>query len=236
MASLKWINENGVHYHEHRDSLYYNKYEYRATANVPALRIYYRYSSYADAVVRGTYWNDNDHFVLVRNRESVNHYYHWIESLEHELQHDLIKIRKGDDDKLILFSNDLALLRRIEDLRPEPGDVVYTRAITIPQEEVRVKYFVREPKHKYRVYMKNQILSREAKQALSEMIGQNSSTLHPSKSFYRWLNPKNGAWISSWLNATFFIDYDDENLTSYIMLMFGEHVTKRYALKHRLIQ
>lgn len=237
MGRLKWINENGVHYHDHRDSLYYDEYKYRATANIPSLRVCYRYYSYADAIARGTYWNDVDHFILVKNRDIVNKYFEWLSGLKHQIETNLIKVRKGDYDKLIVFSNDLQLLRSLEQVCTEPGDVVYTQAIPPePTSETNIKYFAREPKHTYRVYLKNVILSPDQKEKLRDFLDKNSRTLYPSKSLYRWLNPSSSAWRSTWLNGTYFIDYDSESMLTYIMLVCGEYVSKSYHLKTRVIE
>jgi hypothetical protein len=100
-----------------------------------------------------------------------------------------------------------------------------------------VKHFVREPKHKYRVYMKSRRIESgfvsEWKELLDRIDG-----LHPSPGLRYWLDnydmtQPSWGWRYRWSSASFFIDYDDESTLSYLALMHGEILGKRYKLEKR---
>ena len=65
-----------------------------------------------------------------------------------------------------------------------------------------------------------------------------SPDLYPSPSLKYWLqgynsNAPSWSWRYRFTNCNHFIDYDEETLLSYLALMHGEYLGKRYKLEKR---
>jgi hypothetical protein len=237
MGLLKSIkNVPGIDFYEFRDQDYYNKYTYRARLTF----IGTRQLMYA-----------KDEAELVKRVNSTNPIYGSFKEERPQMKKNLPilvkilewKIKSQKDKKstirlesntLAVFSNDLSYLKTLEAIDPSL-EVNYTEVQK--SEFVGVKNFVREPKHKYRVYLKSKKIERVFISDLQDLLDRTKG-LYPSPGLKCWLSSYNitqpaWGWRYRWTSASHFIDYDDESTLSYLALLHGEMLGKRYKLEKR---
>jgi hypothetical protein len=87
--------------------------------------------------------------------------------------------------------------------------------------------------HNYRVYFKSKRVEQNVQSELRNLLNKNKS-LTPSNAFNKWLygSTKN-LWKSRWMSSAYFIDYDDESTLSYLALMHGDLLGRKYKLEKR---
>jgi hypothetical protein len=94
---------------------------------------------------------------------------------------------------------------------------------------------MRKPKHKFRVYLKSRRVEGSFAEDLYNMFKKNKS-LYPSPALKHWAKGSKGnqsSWRYRFSNASHFIDYDDESVLSYLALLHGDMLGKRYKLEKR---
>lgn len=236
MALLRLAKDTtDIDYYEYRDTDYYGKYKYRVRFNLPCVR-YASFEKTADGLLKRV--NSQHEFKGVRksDRPTVTHY---LDSLVRfiEYRNNLKETNNGilrvESDTVAFFSNDLELLKLAETINPE-SECNYTEAKVTTF--VGVKTFVNEPKHKYRVYFKTKMIENGFIPQLSDLLSR-SPGMYPSESLKYWLHRYHVNNLYSWryryTNANHFIDYDDESTLSYLALMHGDILGKRYKLEKR---
>jgi hypothetical protein len=137
-----------------------------------------------------------------------------------------------------VFSNDLNYLKSLETL----GFIVdYTEV----QDNVPtgIKYFVEEPKYKYRIYLKSKRVSDDFPKKLQNMFERYKGTntkIVPSPSLRDWLTergtPSLGGWLAwkrSYCSSHFFIDYNDESFITIFALTFTNMISRKFTLEKR---
>ena len=99
-----------------------------------------------------------------------------------------------------------------------------------------IKHFVNEPKNKFRVYFRSKRTSENFRDGLNKLL-DNNKALKPSNALKYWLKPQTassrGWWYGNYLSSNYFIDYNDESYLSYLHLMYGEFLGKKYRLEKR---
>ena len=240
MALLRSVeNIPGVNFYEHRDQLYYNKYEYRARFYIAGARYTW-------------YIKDNIQELIDRlNAPAVGYNYHSrITSDRDEIKENIPKLTKFlhwrnkikkkknstirvEHNTVAVFSNDLQELRDITNIIPDI-EMDITQAQT--SNFVGVKYFVRKPKHSYRVYLKSRRVEASFALDLHEMFKKNKK-LYPCPSLKHWakgsVNSNQVSWRYRFSSSTHFIEYDDESTLSYLAILHGDMLGKRYKLEKR---
>jgi hypothetical protein len=109
---------------------------------------------------------------------------------------------------------------------------------------VGVKYFVREPKYNYRIYLKSKRVNDEFREKMQKFIKRYENTdtvIVASGSLSHWLkddtNYVRGSWSYHWnkcyTSTNYFIDYNDESTLTLFSLMFSGMVSKSYKLEKR---
>jgi hypothetical protein len=228
-------NVPGIDFYEYRDQHYYNKYEYRARFNLFG--------------VRYTWYIKDDIQELIDRLDTKNNYSIRLEEDRDLIRENLPKLdafiqwRTGQKNKknstiriegntVAVFSNDLVELKHIE-TAINGIEVDYTQAQM--SNYIGVKHFVRRPKHNFRIYLKSRRVEGSFAEDLHNMF-KNNKKLYPSPALRHWAlgckNNQNG-WRYRFSNANHFIDYDDESTLSYLALMHGDMLGKRYKLEKR---
>jgi hypothetical protein len=237
MGLLKSVdNVPGVNFYEHRDQFYYNKYEYRARFELVGVRYTWylkediqelidRLDSRAVGYNRISYDRDE----VKENLPKLEAFLKWRNTIKKKKTSTI----RVEHNTVAVFSNDLQELQNIE--TAIPGIVVdYTQAQTANY--VGVKYFARQPKHNYRVYLKSKRVESSFALDLNNLFKKNKN-LFPCDSLVYWtrgaINSGMSAWRYRFSSATHFIDYDDESTLSYLALMHGNMLGKRYKLEKR---
>ena len=138
-----------------------------------------------------------------------------------------------------VFTNDIEVLRKLSLIFSENWDQLQITQI-VSTSEKNVKTFSREPKHKFRVYLRDMVLrdNLETFYNIKQVIKTNKKTLFPSIGLDKWLNPKKPkhvyqSWQYNYVYSMYFIDYDDENMLSYLHLMLDKVLGKSYKLEKR---
>jgi hypothetical protein len=234
MALLKSVDDvPGIDFYEYRDTDYYNKYTYRVRIQLPCVRYTWQCKVPEDLdlklrlkgpgrlrAVDKIAFSDNlpalKEFVTFRNK--------------------LKKAKTGqiriEYNTAAIFSNDLQLLKSIEQIDPI---LSYDYTEVKKSDFVGVKHFTKQPKHKYRIYLKGKRISDDFPSEFKDLL-ERMTTLYPSESLIWWLkdaHQSRGHWRYRYANPTHFIDYDDESTLSYLMLLYGEIFGKRYKLEKR---
>lgn len=136
-----------------------------------------------------------------------------------------------ESDKISVFSNDLVLLKTLEKF----GKVEYSQVdVSIPK---GVKYFVKEPKYKNRIYLKGKAVTPTFHIELAEFISRYENTatvIVPSNGLRYWLHStKRHTWAFRYTSSSFFMDYNDDSSYTLIALFFHEMLSKHFKLEKR---
>lgn len=235
MALLKLVdNVPNIDYHEYRDHEFYNKYKYRARFKFMGANFLY----YAKTVEQ---WRtriinkDNNWFagrLTFKQKEDILSKQHVVKKfLEFKLDAKKNEVTiRIEGNAISFFSNNLDLLLSIKDWDP-------TLKVDITEcklgEYSGVKYFVRQPKNRYRVYLKSKRVTTDLIDQLKDMLEKHNS-LKPSKGLEKWLkNIGRGTWRHRYCSSAYSIDYDDESMLSYLAICHGEILGKKYKLEKR---
>lgn len=235
MGLLKSVdNVPGIDFYEYRDQDYYGKYAYRARLSIVGVRHLLFVKNEAELKLRvsrgGGYYSKADKEAVRDNLPVL------IKLLEWKLKskEDKNTTIRGEYNTLAVFSNDLAYLKTIEAIDPSLS-VDYTQVQR--SEFVGIKHFVNEPTHKYRAYFKSRRIEQSFVNEIKDLLARTKG-LHPSPSLKSWLdgygvNQVAWSWRYRYSNPNHFIDYDDESTLSYLALMYGDMLGKRYKLEKR---
>ena len=236
MGLLKLVdNVQGVDFYEHRDQLYYNKYEYRARFNLVGIRYTWYLKHDIQDLIDRLDAPPNSYHRISYDRDEVRENLPKLEKFiqwRNELQKKKTSTIRVEHNTVGVFSNNLQELRDIENIIP--GVVIdITQAQT--SNYVGIKHFMREPKHKFRVYLKSKRVEGSFAKDLHDLFKKNKK-LYPCDSLRHWAKGSAGninQWKYRFSSATHFIDYDDESTLSYLALLHGPMLGKRYKLEKR---
>jgi len=238
MGLLKLATDTpGIDFYDYRDSDYYGKYKYRVRFSIEGVR-YAMYEKNFDGLIKRynilTGWKkikDADRPVVTDNLEALGKFIDFRNMLK-DNNTGLVRI---EHNKIAMFSNDLSLLKTSESIK-EGIFYDYTEAQT--NNFIGVKSFVNDPKHKYRVYLKSRKVDDTIFATQLGDLLKRTPELYPSPSLRYWINgsldTSRWSWRYRFTNATHFIDYDDETILSYLALIHGEFLGKRYKLEKRI--
>ena len=237
MALLRSVNNvPNIDYYEYRENNFYNKYRYRAKLTIDGLS-YTRYVSTTTALLtrltgpNRTKIREHTLNQVMANITELNNYINWrnthtkSKSVTCRLEMNTVSI----------YSDDLDLLLTLKDLG------VVTVNITEAQLEKfsGTKYYVNEPKHNYRIYLRGVYF--DDKNFVKDLYNtiKISKELVPSKALKEWLDRyiSRPTLVTSWkysrTDGNHSIDYDNESTLSYLLLMYGHMLGKRYKLEKR---
>lgn len=235
MGLLKSVEDvPGIDFYEYRDQDYYNKFEFRARFDLVGVRYTWflkdNITELIDRLDKPSHYNriTHDKDKIRENLPKLEAFIKWRNYLK-EKKNSTIRI---EHNSISVFSNDLQELKNITSFIPDI-DVDYTQVQK--SNFVGVKYFVREPKHKFRVYLKSRRVESSFALDLYELFKKNKN-LYPCDSLKHWAKgsiKNQSSWRYRFSNANHFIDYDDESTLSYLAIMYGEMLGKRYKLEKR---
>ena len=238
MGLLKLAENNpDVDFYEYRDQLYYNKYEYRARFELVGVRYTWylkediqelidRLDAPAIGYNRISYERDQ----VRENIPILTSFLKWRNEIKKK-KNSTIRI---EHNTVAVFSNDLQELKDI--VNQIPNLVVDYTKVELSN-FIGVKHFMRQPKHKFRVYLKSKRVENAFAVDLDKLFKQNKS-LYPCDSLKFWIKGSvikgnQHSWRYRFTSANYFIDYDDESTLSYLAIMHGDMLGKRYKLEKR---
>ncbi len=237
MGLLKSVdNVPGIDYYEYRDNNYYNNYEYRMRVEIPCIRYSWwcKTTSELDDKINGKVKKYGS--IKKEDMPEVVSHQHALKTVI-TIQSTRKKSKdlglRIESNTVAFFSNDLTKLQEIATLLGSKYNPDYTQVQT--SQYAGIKHFVDEPKHKYRVYLKSKRVADDFHVELKDTFARQKE-LYPSGALQSWMNRDNkrwGIWSFRWTSAAHFIDYDDESTLSYLALIHGEVLGKKYKLEKR---
>ncbi len=237
MALLRSVNNvPNIDYYEYRETNFYNKYSYRAKLTIDGLS-YTRYARTPQDLLNRltgpsrTKIREHTLNQVMAKITELNNYISWRNT--HKKSKSVTC--RLEMNTVSIYSNDLDLLLTLKDLG------VVTVNITEAQlEKFSVtKYYVNKPKHNYRIYLRGVYF--DDKNFVKDLYNtiEKSKELVPSKALKEWLDKyiNRPTLITSWkysrTDGNHSIDYDNESTLSYLLLMYGHMLGKRYKLEKR---
>ena len=184
MGLLKSVeNVPGIDFYDYRDDDYYGKYIYRARLSLLGIRQLLFANDVAELTSRVTkgagYYSKAEKQKIKDNLPILSKLLEWkIKSKE-----DKNCTIRGEHNNLAVFSNDLSYLKTLESIDPSL-EVDYTEVQK--SEYVGVKLFVKEPKHKYRVYLKARRIEESFVTDIRDLL-KKTKGLYPSPALSHWL-------------------------------------------------
>ena len=238
MALLRSVKDvPNIDYYEYKENNYYNNYRYRAKFRIDGLG-YTSYAKTSEDLVKRIDSTGYDRLRVDRKAmilENFNEITNFIDWRNSNKKPRTVGFRL-EGDTASVYSNDLNLLLTLKELGP----------ITVKITEVQLeqfagtKYYVNKPKHNYRIYLKTAYI--EDKNFIKDLCDtvKKSKELVPSNALRDWLDgyikrpiAALNSWSYRYTSGTHSIDYDNESTLSYLMLMYGHMLGKRYKLEKR---
>jgi hypothetical protein len=226
-----------IDYYEYKENNYYNNYRYRAKFSIDGLG-YTSYAKTPEDLVKRMDSTGYDRIradrkaMIVENFDEITNFIDWRNANK---KPRTVGFRLEGDTSSV-YSNDLDLLLTLKELGP----------ITVKITEVQLeqfagtKYYVNKPKHNYRIYLRSAYI--EDKTFVKDLYDTIKKTkeLVPSNALKDWLDKyvrrpiaSHNSWSYRYTSGTHSIDYDNESTLSYLMLMYGHMLGKRYKLEKR---
>ena len=222
-----------IDYYEYKENTYYNKYLYRAKFSIPGLALTYNVKDSKGLVerVNATGYlrlRADRKAIVLENKQLLSSYIDWRNA--HKKQGHITFRLEGDTASI--YSNDLELLLTLKNI---PVEVEITEVKL--EQFAGTKYYVRTPKHKYRIYLKTVYIKDKTFITDLDNTLKKSKELVPSPSLKGWLRGYKNSHLYSWryryTSGSHSIDYDNESTLSYLVLMYGDMLGKRYKLEKR---
>jgi hypothetical protein len=228
----------GVDLVDHRSTLYYGKYQFRARLTLDGLnRTYFakNFLEYEKVIDRNKKKTSGKRRIELDKIDmaAIERYINW-RNTNKDNKTAMIRV---EGNTAGVFSNDLQLLKTLEQI--SPGTTVdYTEVDqSIPQ---GTKYYVKQPKHNYRVYLKSKRVSDEWKKSLSRFFDRykdSDTVVVPSNALDWWLKPDKPTntwyWNTNYCSSHYYIDFDEQSTDTLFALMFGDMISKRLKLEKR---
>lgn len=232
LSKLQQIRSDGVGFIDHRTGPYYDKYKYRARVYCSGITLIWwcKKSSEIPALAL-----KNKKRWLGADIPSIQQFFDWKLANATDKTTRQCNVRV-EGNVASVFSNDLTLLKTLEAIGLE---IDYTEVdSSIP---VGIKYFVKEPKFKYRLHLKSKRVEDGFVDKLNEFVNRykdSDSKIVPSKSLTSWLSPTNrlnrwASWRHRYCSSSYFFEYNEESTLTLFMLYFDNIVSKRYKLEKR---
>lgn len=227
-------NIQGIDYLDYRDSIYYNKYHYRARITVEGLRrgYYFDPDEFEERFDNNRLWGKMRDDEKERIKENLPEIKQLLQFRVDNRKNKQITIRM-EGNTMAVFHNDLDFLHKSFD-GLVGAKIDYTQVETAGY--AGIKHFVNEPKNKFRVYFRSKRTPETFREGLNKLLSTNKA-LKPSNALKHWLKPQTassrGWWYGNYLSSSYFIDYNDESYLSYLALMYGDFLGKKYKLEKR---
>ena len=226
-----------IDFYEYKETNFYNNYRYRAKFTIDGLGLT-AYVKTPDELIRrlnATGYRKVRVDIKATVMEKINELNNYIDWRNTHKKPGSVGFRL-EQDTVSVYSNDLDLLLTLKDL-----GLVNVQMTEVKLEQYAgTKYYVHEPKHKYRIYLRGAYIKDTTfVQDLHDTI-KRTKELVPSKSLKDWLSvyikrpiAAQNSWSYRWASSSHSIDYDSESTLSYLMLMYGHMLGKRYKLEKR---
>lgn len=212
-----------------RPKLYFDKYKYKAVIHNPVFHLV-RYTKTPKQLIDNIEFRSKSggYFFNGRILEEVDtapllKFIDWRNN-----NNSGITIRI-DYNKISIYGNDLDLLKTIELIGPK---VDYSEVKVEGDPEILLRY---NPKHPYRTYFKSKSLNADFHQEMQKFLKSYEKSVFPCGALCKWAyNLKAGQhWKKHYLEACFFVEYDNESIRTLLGLTFDQIIGKTYKVEQR---
>lgn len=220
-----------------KSKLYYDKYKYRATLYHQDFH-HTRYAKNKKQLIdsiefrikNGGYFFGNSLNYDLKNTTMLPYSMEVpLAFLNWKLDNEKGLTIRTDYNMVSVYGNDLELLKTLETIGPE---VSYTQIIQQGDPDVLLR---NNPNYQYRTYFKSRTLPDEFHDEIGKFLSAYSQSITPCGSLKKWafkLDPK-CQWKKKYLEASFFIEYDNESLRTLLALNFDKYLGKTYKVEQR---
>jgi hypothetical protein len=171
--------------------------------------------------------------VDIENQKRLERFLLW--KLANQQSEDvLIRI---DGNSGSAFSNDLEKLKELEKsvFTDSVAELEYSEINLAGDPDIIT---LKNPKHKYRVYLKSKVISLDFHSELASFLNLHEKSLYPCnalKTFAEAKDRKTRYWKYRWLSGSFFIEYDSESVSTLISLFLDQYLGKTYKIEKRIV-
>ena len=235
LLKLQQIRSDGIGYIDHRD-LYFGKYTYRARVHMVGAYLCSFATTKEEVEKRIKY---NKKTLALAKVDDLVRFAEWRKEQKKEKKSEITFRIEGQTASV--FSNDLDFLRELESMG---FNVDFTAVEDVVP--VGVKYFVNEPKYKYRIYLKSKRVSDDFPKKLQNMFDRykdSGTKIAPSASLKEWLTDRGPgfpssfggymSWKRSYCSSHYFIEYNDESFITIFALTFTSMISRKFTLEKR---
>lgn len=232
LSRLPTKRNDGIEFIDNRVALYYSKFKYRARFYCKGISLAWFSRTIDEIEAKITQYKQR---FAGADPNHIHSFCQWKETIK---KNKTATVRI-EGDIASVFSNDLDLLKTLESI-----------GCTVDYTEVDdtmvcgIKYFVKKPKHNYRIYLKGKRVPNDFRAKLQNFIKRYENTdtvIEPSNALHEWLTldtqRTRNSWYYSWqrefTSSNHFIDYDDESTITLFSLMFSGMIAKKYKLEKR---
>lgn len=235
------ISESDFKLDSTRLTFYYDKFKYRMSIGIRGIH-YFRtvntidgYTNRLNAYSTERMYYQNVHQILSDNK-TLKHIKNFVRWRASKVKDKLdFKLRIGED-KATIYSNDLTVFQIILVKLNHDYDQQH---ITCNYSELMQNYeqgviYLKNPKRKFRIYLRSEKHSVSQKFDLLEFINKNDITMSPS--LLKWL--KRSSRVSfpygdSWAWSHYFFEFDQESLITIVSLKFDNLIGKLCTVQKR---
>jgi hypothetical protein len=210
-----------------RIALYYDRYLYRARLDIEDIH-YFRGVKNSNEVYDRIQRLNRNYFTVVLSSAGYQ-LFDWMDTY----QTAGVYFVRFQQDAVDIYSNDIIVLQDLINQVHGAKSYILKRCQPRPDFDRSTVYLV-NPRSRYRVYFK-WIKADNIRDSLREFVEQHG--LKPSESCRRWLttlyNTSSGYLGYQYLWDSYFIDVDDEMITTLMTLKFGDIIRRVSKIEKR---
>lgn len=224
---------------EERSTLYYSKYKYRVAISHPFLYLAYWCNSIkklreqiADNAMlhelnKVKYLNEVKYRLgeFVHPTEAEYNKLGKILAFRKKFNKEPDTVTRHERDSISFFCNDITLF---DGVRKINSDATITEVKLLP---AGVKYFTKEPKFNYRLYLKSKKVDLELREELLDYVSR-TPDLYCNFLLENWLR-SSGGYKHIWMRDNCTIDYNNESVLTMMHLLFPTITGKSFKLEKR---
>ena len=216
---------------ELRNSLYFNKFVYRAQCRVQgAAYTYYtksldefkrkmenrqKHNSTRVTILLGDWRYQVDNI----DYEQIGKYFTWRDNADKDRY--MCRIQ---GDHIGFFSDDLELLKTLDVLDP---DLRLSKAEVI---QGNVLYFKKDPKYKFRTFFKGKKAPNNFREDVTNFITSYDHIAKISPALKRYVADGPRRSYYNYLHSSYYVDYNDESTLTLLHMFFSSMIAKTYSL------
>lgn len=215
-----------------KPKLYYNKYKYKATLFDENFHLV-RYSKNKEQLLEHVSYKKLDNIYFYHNRklsavppnlDILSSFIDWRNS--HANDDLLVRV---DYSTVSIYGNDLQLLETLADI---DSNIEFCQVVIEGHPNILLR---NNPKHPFRTYFKSKSLPNGVYEEIGKFLKSYEKIVTPCGSLKRWAFELgyNQTWRRSYLEQSYFVEYDDESTKTILALNFDQYLGKTFKVEQR---